>query len=269
MSPPIERESLIGRNAELRRLREAIRKRQSLLIWGPADAGKTALVRSLIARLPARDAKSCLYWTGPTSRRDLASELVHGLYLAGDPGVRKRVSADGEQQDSIRRWLRRQSSGRLRNILISAAEKGRYLIFLDHFPPATHAMARLMKEIIWRCKTPVYLIARGNAPADIGQAWSIYFAPEYCLYLGALPEASARELLEISIRRFGLASLDLDEFREEVLRVSGHLPGCIVKMCELAANPRYRFGERIKVRLVHVDYLMSANPAGSRHSPRA
>jgi hypothetical protein len=246
-----------------------MRERQSLLIWGPTDAGKTALVRSLIAWLPDQAAKNCLYWTGPTSRRDLAAELIHGLFLAGDPTVRKRIGADGDQEDSIRRWLRRQSSGRLRNILISAAEKGRYSIFLDHFPPATHAMARLMNEIIWRCKTPVYLIARGNSPTDIGQAWSIYFAPEYCIHLGALPKASARELLELSIRRFGLASLDLDEFREEVLRVSGHLPGCIAKMCELAASPRYRFGERIKVKLVHVDYLMRANPAGSRHSPRA
>jgi len=29
-----------------------------------------------------------------------------------------------------------------------AAEDGRYWFFLDHLPPATHSMARLMKEIL-------------------------------------------------------------------------------------------------------------------------
>jgi hypothetical protein len=33
----------LGRNAEMNRLGEAIRKRESVLIWGPSDAGKTAL----------------------------------------------------------------------------------------------------------------------------------------------------------------------------------------------------------------------------------
>jgi len=46
--------------------------------------------------------------------------------------------------------------------------------------------------------------------------------------------------------------------------LSGCLPGCIVKMCELAADPRYRYGDQIKVKLVHVDYLMQGNRAFSQ-----
>ncbi|MFZ3363556.1 MAG: hypothetical protein WA153_08945, partial [Candidatus Acidiferrales bacterium] len=66
-------------------------------------------------------------------------------------------------------------------------------------------------------------------------------------------------------RKFGLSSLDLEGFREEVLRLSAHLPGSIVKMCELAAEPRYHYGDQVKVKLVHLDYLLQ----GSRFSAQA
>ena len=36
---------LIGRQTEYRRLNAAIHNRESLLIWGPADAGKTTFAR--------------------------------------------------------------------------------------------------------------------------------------------------------------------------------------------------------------------------------
>ena len=38
-------------------------------------------------------------------------------------------------------------------------------------------------------------------------------------------------------------------------------------MCELAANPRYHYGDQIKIKLVHVDYLIRRNPSDIQHSP--
>ena len=77
------------------------------------------------------------------------------------------------------------------------------------------------------------------------------------------PARAARELLERCIERFALTSLDLDDFREEMLHLSGNLPGAIVKMCEMAANPRYHYGDRVKLKLVHVDYLLQSNRLSS------
>ena len=124
-----------------------------------------------------------------------------------------------------------------------------------------HNMARLMKEIMYRCKTPVYLAARGYSQKEIGYAWSLFWNDGLRIHLGPLTERTARDLLEICIRNFGLDSLDLEGFRESILRVSGHLPGSIAKMCELASHARYHYGDQIKVKLVHVDYLMQANQA--------
>lgn len=248
--------TLIGRQAECRKLNAAIKKRESALVWGPRDAGKTALTKLVISGLPEADRRNCIYWAGEASVRQLVAELARGLYLAGDILVRTKVRRDGCGETSLNRWLREQTSGRLKNLLYAALQAGRYWIFLDHFPPASQTMAGFLKEIIWRCKTPVYLLARGCSHAEIGYAWSIYYTPEHHVSLGPLPELTARELLEQCISRLGLSSLSLEGFREEMLRRSQHLPGTIVKMSEMARDAKYQYGQQVKLGLVHVDYLI-------------
>ncbi len=264
MTQNAQLETLVGRKQELRQLRAAIQERESRLVWGPADAGKTSLITRAITDLTETERHNCIYWTGTASGRELISHFVRGLYLAGDPFVRMKVRSEGAAEDTLKRWLARQSVLRLRGILFTALTQGKYRLFLDHFPPPTHNMARLMKEIMYRCKTPIYLAARGCSQAEIGYAWSLYWTHELRVHLGPLTARAARELLETCIRRFGLAALELEGFREAVLRLSGHLPGSIVNMCELAAQPRYHYGDQIKIKLVRVDYLMRSNSSGAQ-----
>ena len=262
-------QGLIGREAEARCLREALRKRQSTLIWGPADAGKSFLLAEVLASLPKNDRRKCICWSGPASRRRLAEHLIGALYAAGDEFVHAKAQRDGFTGAMPSRWIGKQSAARLRGILLSALERTRYWIFLDHLPPLSSALAELMKEIIHRTKTPVCLLSHGYSPAEIGSAWSLYWTDEYRIRLGPLGDDAANRLIELCIRRFGLGSLDRDGFREDVLKFSGNLPGSIVKMCQLAADPRYHYGDQVKVRLLHVDYLLRTHqlpaPAGSRH----
>ena len=262
-----QRENLIGRKEELRELRAAIEKRESRLICGPLDAGKTALITKSISELPDAERRNCIYWTGAASGRQLLSYFVGRLFELADSFVRKRVYADGAAESSLNRWLHKQTSLRLRGILFTATAQGAYRFFLDHFPPPTHNMARLMKDIMYRCKTPVYLAARGFSHGEIGYAWSLYWHDGLRVHLSPLTQRDARELLEICIQDFGLDALDLENFRDDILRLSGHLPGSIVRMCELAADSRYHYGDRIKTKLVHVDYLMQANPSAINRAP--
>ncbi len=266
MNQSVQLGILFGRKEELRRIRAAIQRRESRLLYGPMDAGKTSLIEAAIAGLNEMERRTCVCWTGPATGRELASSLLRGLYSAGDPFVRGKIQADGPVGDSIDRWLARQSVLRLRGILFTACERGAYRFFLDHFTPPTHNMARLLKELMYRCRTPIYLAARGYTQTDIGHAWSLYWNDTLRIHLGPLPERVARELLENCIREFGLASHDLGGFREEILRLSGHWPGSIVKMCELAAGARYHYGDQIKTKLVHVDYLLRGNPSVNSHS---
>jgi hypothetical protein len=261
MSQSANFQVFLGREAELRRLRTAIQKRSSQLIWGPMDAGKTALVQKAIAELPETTRERCIYWCGVATERDLVSHFVGRLYLAGDGFVRKKANADGASAGTLNRWLQNQSVVRLCGILLTAAERGEYRFFIDQFPPATHGVAKVIKELMNRSKTPVYLTASGYSAAEIGWARSLYWTDEYRIHLGPLTENTARELLELCIRRFGLNSLDLEGFRTDILHLSGHLPGAIVKMCELACDSRYHYGDQIKTRVIHVDYLMQLNAA--------
>lgn len=258
---------LVGRERELHRLRAAIQKRESQLIWGQPDVGKTFLIQRAIAALSETDRRKCVYWTGAATGRQLVSHFLRGLYLTGDPVVRRKVHADRAGQCTLDGWINKQSWLRLRGILFSAAEHGDYRFFVDHLPPATRKMAHLLKDIMYRCKTPVYLTGRGYSQREIGYAWSLYWADEYRIQLEPLAETAARELLEMCISNFGLTSLDLAGFRDEILEFSELLPGSIVKMCELAADARYHYGDRVKIRLVHVDYLMQSKRLAMNQTP--
>jgi hypothetical protein len=256
-NPLLER--LIGREAEIRQLHAAVRKGQSKLIWGAADAGKTFLVTKMLLELPENERRRCICWSGAASRRQLIESLIGGLYAVGDSFVRMKVHADHFEESTLGRWIGRQSALRLRGILFTAAQRGDYRFFLDHLSRISRAFAQLLQEIINRTKTPVYLTGHGYTQAEIGDAWSLYWTDEYRIRLGPLTDTVARELMEVCIQRFRLASLDLGDFRDDLLRLSGHLPGSIVKMCAMAADPHYHYGDQVKMNLLHVDYLMHGN----------
>jgi len=251
----------VGRKDELGALCHAIPRGESRLVWGPMDSGKTALIEKAVSQLSDRERRRCVFWTGPASGRHLLSHFVAQLFALGDPFVRKKIYADGAEGPPLGQWLGKQTSLRLRGILFTALRQGQYRLFLDHFPAATHSMARLMKEIMYRCETPLYLIARGFSQDAIGYAWSLYWHDTLRLRVGPLSGREARDLLELCIRSCSLGSLDLTDFREEILLLSGRLPGSIVRMCELAADARYHSGDRIKAKLVHVDYLIRSDPS--------
>ncbi|MGA9883461.1 MAG: ATP-binding protein [Candidatus Acidiferrales bacterium] len=257
-------ERLIGRENEMRQLREVLRKRRSQLIWGSADSGKSFLIENVLAELSANERRKCICWAGPATRRQLVEHLIRGLYLAGDSFVRHKVQADRFGETALSRWMAEQSALRLRGILLTAAEQGEYRIFVDHLSLISQAVAELLKEIVNRTNTPVYLAGKGYSQAEIGYAWSLYWTDEYRLPVRPLSEGAARELLGVCIERYALNSLDLDGFREELLGLSDRLPGAIVKMCRLAADPRYHYGDRVKLKLLHVDYLMQGT---GRYSP--
>ena len=247
----------IGRQEELHFLRNAITGRKGLLVWGPAGAGKTMLVLKTLSALPATIGKNCLYVSGMEGLQDLLRQILRLLFDLEDPALRGRLRREGVSLRAFQPWLQTQPATRLRGALYRSAAEGEYWIFLDHLPPLTHAVGRVVKELVRMRNTPVYLLARGVAEQEIGHVTDIYWGDPHRLALGALPGAAARELLEDCIQRFGLSHFDLHDFRKEVLHFSGRLPGGIVKMCALAAEPRYQYGSQIKTSLIYIDYLIS------------
>jgi AAA domain len=245
----------LGRQSELTRLEEAMRKRESLVIWGASGSGKSLLVARAIAQMPERVARRCVCASGAGSPQEILRRIAQGL--AEDPLFRAKFRADTGYGASFSQWVKAQTSLRLRGLLYRAAGAGEYWIFLEDLAPMTHMLARIVKELILNQSTPVYAITPGWTYTELGYAASLYWNDKLRLHVGGLSLAAARELLEFSIRQFGLSEFDLEGFREDILDFSGMLPGAIVRMCGAAADSHYHFEGRIKTKLLHVDYLVN------------
>ncbi len=254
----------LGRKSELSRLREAIRKRESLLVWGAANSGKTALVARALSELPERIAKRCICTRGGGSPHDILRGIAEGF--AEDPLFRSKFRADTGYGASFSHWVKDQTSLRLRGLLYRAAGAGEYWIFLEDLAPMTHMLTRIVKELMINQETAIYSIAAGWTYRELGHAAQLYWNDQQRLHVGALSPAAANALVELCIRRFGLERFDLEGFREDILEFSGLLPGAIVQMCAAAAGAHYHYEGRIKTKLLHVDYLMNhceVSPANS------
>ena len=265
----------VDRKSESRRLENAILERQSLMICGPAGIGKTALVAKVIAGLPAGLAGRCLEIPGARDLPDLLRQLVRRLYEAEDPNLARQLRSEGVSARGFAAWVKKLSTSRLKGTVYRTLERGDYRIFLDHLPRLTKTVAKVVKELFWMRNTPVYLLIRDAGEQHLDPLYNFfYWGDRERLALPPLPAQAAAELLESCVGRFALAGLDLSGFREKVLELSQQVPGAIVKMCMLAADRRYQYESRIKIKSVYIDYLLSGHdlhvpaPGSVSESPR-
>jgi hypothetical protein len=251
----LESRIFLGRKSELTRVCDAIRKRESLLVWGASDSGKTVLVARALSGLPERIAKRCICTRGVGSPHDILRGIAKGF--AEDPLFRSKFRAETGYRASFSDWVKEQTSLRLRGLLYRAAGAGEYWIFLEDLAPMTHMLTRIVKELMINQETPIYSIASGWTYCELGHAAQLYWNDQQRLHVGALSLRAANELLECAIQKFELSKFDLDGFREDILEFSGLLPGAILRMCEAANDSHYHFDGRIKTKLLHVDYLIN------------
>ena len=266
---PDEALVFVDRDNELRRVNDSIRDRKNLVICGPAGIGKTALVSQAIYHQSGQSKFLCLYLSGMKDLQDMLRQLVRLLYDMQDPNLRRQLHAEGISVLSFDAWLKRLPSSAMKGLLYRTVEQGDYRVFLDHIPPLTLPVAKIIKELFWMRNTPVYLLVRDEMEQHLYRFYSFfYWGERERLMLQPLPPLSAAELLEGCISRFGLSELDLSDFREEALELSKRVPGAIMKMCALAADPHYQYGSRIKMKSVYIDFLMSGQGLLGQPAPR-
>lgn len=249
----------VGREAEVHRLRQAIQHREGLVIAGPAGIGKTALVMKVWGDLPVDIARSILYVENPDGLRGFLYGLLNLLHRRQDPVLRRQLRHDGARPVAFKDWLRRQDTSRLRGTLYLCMESDRYSIFVDHVLNLTSAQVKVIREIIWARDTPVFLLTRPQSETSMGHLPSLCWGQQLQFSLGPLPKPHAGDLLDHCIQAFKLFSFDEEDFREEVLQLSGRVPGTIVKMCDLAQDAKYQCGLRIKTKLLYIDCTLNGS----------
>jgi hypothetical protein len=246
----------LGRRHELARLVSAIRGRQSLLIFGPPDSGKSALVEQALLKVPAEIATQCVRVRVEKTLQALLRQQVIQLFAAGDPVIQTAHRRQEAEFRSVESWVKRQTNGRLRSLLFRALESGRYWLFWDNVSRLGLAHYHFLREVVWMRKTPVYLLARGLGYEYVGQAGRLLWSAEQRLELGPLAPEDARKLLVAATKKAGLERLELDDFHEQVLKASRGLPGAILKMAVMAGQPQYQYGKNVKTKLIYMDYLV-------------
>lgn len=246
-----------GREFEAGQIVEALGKKKSMMISGPADIGKTTLMRHVLCG-PKYDRSRYLYLAGFKDLQELLRKILRILYQDRVPALRQQLRAEKISGSNFEDWLKAKPSPRLKGTVYRAIENNDYRLILDHVPSLTPAIAKFIKELFWMRDTPVYMLTRDEPRYRLNQlSHFFHWGRRERLVLGPLPERVAAEMLEGCIRRFDLTHFDLDGFRDEILDLSGCVPGAIVKMCALAADPRYQNGLRIKTKLMRIDYLMN------------
>jgi hypothetical protein len=257
---------LIGRRQELTRLRKAILGRQSLLVYGRSGTGKTALLAEALSGLPPRIRRMCLVCTDCENPRTIWRQLIRSLAEADDPEVMPRVKRECVGTISLDRWLRKQSSLRLRGILRRAMHRGAYWVFLDTTAPLPDGVYSLLQDWVWSRRTPVILLGRGSTEGDLGKVARLFWHSGMLLELLPMPAPDQQTVLEHSIVRLNLSAKADDEFRDFILKRAAGLPGAIVCLCELASQSGYQRGGHIKLHTLAVDFLMQW--AEKRHGSR-
>jgi Cdc6-like AAA superfamily ATPase len=246
----------VGRAGETERLREAILARQSLLVYGPADSGKSALLQETLSSLPDSARRNCIICHSCESPRSMWQDLVRSLGKANAPQVLSRVKRESGSQASLEHWLDKQSSLRLRGILRRAMRDGSYCVFIDVPRILPTGAYRLLQEWVWSGRTPVFLLARGATEHELGRVAQLFWHEGLQLKLGPLQPEDAESLLENSITHFRLRRIADKEFRDFVLARYAGLPGKIVRLCELASHSAYQSGGHVKLHTLAIDLEM-------------
>jgi AAA ATPase-like protein len=247
---------LIGRERERARICAAIAERRSLLIFGPAGSGKTALLQDAVSCVDESIRRRCVLCTAEGAPSVIWQRLVGALAEVEDLEVLTRVKNEAGSYQHFEKWAREQTSLRLRGILRRAARSRQYSIFLDAPEPLPDGTYRLLQEWVWSARTPVILLGRGSTQFELGKAAKLYWHEGLRLNLGPLDLASARAVLERAIANLHLTDLADAEFCDFVLQQSERLPGRIVKLCELATHVKYHYEGHVKLHTLAVDFLL-------------
>ncbi|MFD0814994.1 BTAD domain-containing putative transcriptional regulator [Amycolatopsis umgeniensis] len=197
LEPPVPKPAarqLIGRDAELARLEEAVTQSRLVLVSGDAGVGKTALIEAFSARLAARGWTTA--WGSNPDDEGLPpayawSRILTTLADAGHGAAPMAGPVTGDPVTARRRWHRAVAS-----YLTGAAP---LLLVLDDLHWAGEETLALLTSVL---AEPVLIVAtyRGTDPpapltAFLGRAAR---TEPTRIYLGGLPEADVADLVRVT-----------------------------------------------------------------------
>jgi hypothetical protein len=233
---------LIGRSSEIDRLRNSVRRRESLLVLGPAGSGKTSLVRAIAE-------EDFIYLRYSATPHQLLIDLASALLQSGHRSFLGLVLPAGDLDN----WLSRQTSIHLKGLLYMALEAEPRVIILDGIDRASFPTYRFLQRLYFA--KGMAFVATARDAICLGALGRLFWDSRATLHLEPLKHADSMRLFDIAADQFGIRDLDVQEFRGKVLESAKGNPGQIVEMCRMASNPMYVSGRHIKFAPLRIDAL--------------
>jgi hypothetical protein len=235
---------IFDRTEERQRIHQFLVKRRPFLIYGPSGVGKTLLLRSVLS-----DFRSVLYCEDSATTSVMFRSLAHSLLRLQSPRATKAFR-DEEAISS-------KSAVSLKGIVMDALREGEYSIVLDHLKRPSYSFASAVREVMGWGSTPVSAVARSSHMEDTGFLQPLYGDRSQKCEISNFDDSTAEEFARERINRSRLSGSNIGEFLDKVLEFSGGNPGAIIALIDMAAFPKYRSEEHIKISPLYIDFRMN------------
>jgi hypothetical protein len=228
----------VERRVELTRLKNQALQRKSILVHGPEGVGKTRLLQEFVRTQPL-----ALYVPNARSPHDLLLSLVSSLRQI--PGIRSFPSNTSAMTTSS-----------LKGLVNRALDAQPFLIVLDHVEGPSRVITKIVKELNYYGRTPIFLGARSPHMEDIGALQPLCADRSERLEVMNWPPPVALEFAHREAERTGLTASNLDAGLESIVQSGGCNPGSIVEMVKMAHQSQYKMDDQLKFHVLYLDYRM-------------
>ena len=228
----------VERTGELARLTSRAHERKDLLVFGPEGVGKTRLLQEF-----ARIEPLALYVAQSKSPHDLLLSLVESLRtklgVRGLPSHTSTMSTSG-----------------LKATVDRALNVKPFLLLVDHLQGPSRVVAKIVKDLGYYGRTPIFLAARSPHMEDIGALQALCYDKKERLEMMNWPSEVALEFARRHAECVDLRANNLDAALHSIVQLGGGNPGSILGMLHMAGRAQYRVDDQIKFHVLYLDYRM-------------
>jgi hypothetical protein len=247
----------LDREQEFETITKAITAGKSLIIYGDAGCGKTALLQKVRAHFETGPADLKVLYVSPTRNlhlalREMAMQVLRSTRPHPEIGQVIRLMGDDTER-SIRRYVEGSSSTVCRRIVLREVAQSPVAIIFDHTGFLSHTFCEFAKRLMMEFNLSLVFAGRSCHMEDVGCISKSLCGPGERLLIKNLSEENVDLLVEHCMRKNWLRPSSVSDFKAELIELSHGNAGRIVKMCEMASLEKYRFGREIKLRLIHID----------------